>query len=236
MVSRKMVAGAAVLLALICERAEAFTSHARHSAAGDLTCLASATNKAVSCPRRALLLTAGGIALGQLAGVQVGQAFENRKAGVELFPSLNGVPYGASTPVPAGVGQGSELVGCPSTEGTARPSPNCFSSTAPKPSGTDQLYYVEPFTFKGKTKKQAMKELLSTAKEYPPGQSSIDAGVCFCVSVFVFVFCLSCAKPMKHWPPAGSVLCEAHDTLASGSIHRRLQNRRRDRRLSVYAI
>jgi hypothetical protein len=220
MVPRNMVAGATVLLALICERAEAFASHSRHGAAGDLTCLASATNKAVSCPRRALLF-AGGIALGQLAGVQVGQAFENRKAGVELFPSLNGVPYGASTPVPAGVGQGSDLVGCPSTERTARPSPNCFSSTAPKPSGTDQLYYVEPFSFKGKTKKQAMQELLSTANAYPPGQSNIDAGVCFCVR------CLFCVL---------SVLCEAHETLASGCIHRRLQNRRRVRRLSVYAI
>ena len=195
MVSRKMVAGAAVLLAVICERVEAFT--------GDLTCLASATNKAVSCPRRALLLTAGGIALGQITGVQVGQAFENRKAGVELFPSLNGVPYGASTPVPSGVGQGRDLVGCPSTVGAARPSPNCFSSTAPKPSGIDQLYYVEPFTFKGKTREQAMQELLSTAKAYPPGQSNIDAGVCFYVSVFVCVL---------------SVLCEAHETPASGWI------------------
>ena len=129
-----------------------------------------------SAPRRAVLL-AGGLALGHLAaGAPPALAFENRKQGVELFPQLKGVPYGANTPVPAGVGLGAELRGCPSTEGTARPPPNCFSSVAPRPGGGDQLYYAEPFTYKGKDAKQAMQELLAVAVAYPPGQGNIDAG------------------------------------------------------------
>ena len=82
---------------------------------------------AQTASRRELLL-AGVVTSGLLGHGKPAIAFENRKQGIELFPQLNGVPYGSNTPVPAGVGAGGELRGCPSTEGTARPAPNCFSS------------------------------------------------------------------------------------------------------------
>ena len=121
--------------------------------------------------REAVLLV-----LGHLGAAVPALAFENRKQGLELFPQLNGTPYGANTPVPAGVGSGTELRGCPSTEGTARPAPNCFSSTATRPGGGDQLYHVEPFAYKGKDAEQAMQDLIAVASSYPPGQGNIDAG------------------------------------------------------------
>jgi len=124
--------------------------------------------------RRSLLVSFG---LGQLAFCRPATAFDNRQPGIELFPSLNGVPYGTKTAVPSGVGvETAQLRGCPSTEGTARPAPNCFSSTVPKPTGSDQLYYVAPFAYAGKDAAQAMKELVAVAMVYTPGQAKIDAG------------------------------------------------------------
>lgn len=128
-----------------------------------------------SAVRRALLL-AGGVLAGQVAAVGPAAAFENRVVGVDLVPGLKGKPYGASTPVPAGVGEAAQLRGCPSTEEVARPPPNCFSTAAPKPSGDDELYWTAPFSFKGKSAKQAMDDLLEVAQAYPPGQAGIDAG------------------------------------------------------------
>ena len=131
---------------------------------------------AQTASRRELLLAGGVAAAGLLGQGKPAIAFENRKQGIELFPQLNGVPYGTNTPVPSGVGAGGELRGCPSTEGTARPAPNCFSSSAPRPASGDLGYFLEPFSFKGKGVQQAMDDLVAAAKAYPPGQSKIDAG------------------------------------------------------------
>lgn len=125
--------------------------------------------------RRALLL-AGGLLAGHAVAAGPAAAFENRAAGVELVPALKGTPYGATTPVPSGVGEGGKLRGCPSTEEVARPPPNCFSTVVPKPSGDDALYWTEPFSFKGRTAQQAMHDLMEVAKSYPPGQAGIDQG------------------------------------------------------------
>jgi uncharacterized protein (DUF1499 family) len=137
---------------------------------------APALDMSPASPARRALLVAGGVLVTQVAAAGPAAAFENRVAGIELVPGLKGKPYGASTPVPAGVGDAGQLRGCPSTEEVARPPPNCFSTAAPKPSGADELYWTEPFSFKGKTAKQAMNDLLEVAQSYPPGQSGIDAG------------------------------------------------------------
>ncbi|EKX42639.1 hypothetical protein GUITHDRAFT_141055 [Guillardia theta CCMP2712] len=113
--------------------------------------------------RRALLLT-GGVALPAFA-------FENRI--VDLRPELDGVPYGARTAVPEGVGEGTALKGCPPPFKAARPAPNCFSSFIdPK---KDRDHYYKPFKY-NKDEKEAMNELLAAVKAYPPGQANIDAG------------------------------------------------------------
>ena len=134
-----------------------------------------AVPEAAPSSRRALLL-AGGLLAGHAAAAGPAAAFENRVAGVELVPALKGTPYGATTPVPSGVGEGSKLRGCPSTEEVARPPPNCFSTLGPKPSGDDALYWTEPFSFEGRTARQAMQDLMEVAKAYPPGQAGIDQG------------------------------------------------------------
>ena len=120
-------------------------------------------SKALQWSRRALLLT-GGVALPAFA-------FENRI--VDLRPELDGVPYGARTAVPEGVGEGTALKGCPPPFKAARPAPNCFSSFIdPK---KDRDHYYKPFKY-NKDEKEAMNELLDAVKAYPPGQANIDAG------------------------------------------------------------
>lgn len=170
----------AVLAASIAGGAEAFAMlHAARRTAsigGVLALRSRGDGHAAASSRRALLLRGSGIALVQLAASEPAAAFGNRVPGEELFPQLKGKPYGSNTPMPAGVGEGTRLRGCPSTEeGTARPAPNCFSST-PTPEDADQMYYLEPFAYKGKSPKQAMDELVAAATSYPPGQEGIDAG------------------------------------------------------------
>eukprot|EP00960_Hanusia_phi_P030438 748626-Hanusia_phi.AAC.1 len=113
--------------------------------------------------RRALLL-AGGIAL-------PAYAFDNRI--VDLRPELNGVPYGARTAVPEGVGEGTVLKGCLPPFKAARPAPNCFSSYIDP--NKDRDHYYKPFKY-SKDDKEAMSDLLAAVKAYPPGQAKIDAG------------------------------------------------------------
>jgi len=99
------------------------------------------------------------------------EAFENRIG--QLFPQLKGRPYGASTPVPQGVGTGDSLKGCPSTEEKlARQPPNCFSSAVPK---QDREHYILPLHY-DKSGGAAMADLVAAVQAYPPGQSNIDGG------------------------------------------------------------
>lgn len=63
--------------------------------------------------RRTVLRTGAAVVAG-FCLTNPAQAFDNRIG--ELFPQLKGKPYGASTPVPKGVGDGDALKTCPSSE------------------------------------------------------------------------------------------------------------------------
>lgn len=90
-------------------------------------------------------------------------AFDNRVAPKGRYPPTPGTPK-------AGVGRGPQdgkLLGC-------FQAPNCFSSSASPEDDPD--HYYPAWTYAGKTKEEAMADLVSLVKSYPPGQGGVDGG------------------------------------------------------------